>query len=72
MLRGKSARQTPPEQPELIPQLLTVRQVAQRLAISRAKAYALVESGRLPAIRIDRSVRVSSTALKLWLDQISA
>lgn len=71
MPRNNTAKSAQQETSE-IPQLLTVRQVAERLAISRAKAYALVESGRLPAIRIDRSVRVSSTALKLWLDQISA
>lgn len=66
-------RNTPAQEgPEPIPQLLTVLQVAQALAISRAKAYALVESGRLPCIRIDRSVRVSVTALNRWLQQQSA
>lgn len=58
--------------PETIPQLLSVLQVARALSISRAKAYALVESGRLPCIRIDRSVRVSVTALNRWLQQQSA
>ena len=54
-----------------IPQLLTIHQVAQRLAISPAKACALVWSGRLPAIRIDRSVRISAVVLKLWIEQMS-
>jgi excisionase family DNA binding protein len=54
-----------------IPQLLTIHQVAERLAISPAKAYSLVWSGRLPAIRIDRSVRVSAAVLKLWIEQMS-
>lgn len=60
------------ETPETVPQFLTVVQVAQVLAISRAKAYTLVESGRLPCIRIDRCVRVSVVALNRWLEQQSA
>lgn len=60
------------EAPETVPQFLTVMQVARALAISRAKAYTLVESGRLPCIRIDRSVRVSVVALNRWLEQLSA
>jgi excisionase family DNA binding protein len=32
--------------------LLTVREIQNRLRVSRACVYALIESGRLPAIRI--------------------
>jgi excisionase family DNA binding protein len=42
--------------------------VAQRLAISRAAAYRLVRSGRLPAIRVGETWRVLRADFDAYLD----
>jgi excisionase family DNA binding protein len=44
-------------------QLLTVREVAARLRVSRATAYRLVQAGALPALRVSNSIRIPATAL---------
>jgi excisionase family DNA binding protein len=44
-------------------QLLTVREVAARLRVSRATVYRLVQAGALPAIRVSNSIRVPAQAL---------
>ena len=44
--------------------LLTIPEVATRLALSRAKVYQILNSGKLKAIKIDRSRRVSNEALE--------
>ncbi len=38
--------------------LLTGTEVAQRLRISRAKVYWLIQRGELPSVRMGRNVRV--------------
>jgi excisionase family DNA binding protein len=38
--------------------LLTVSEVSSMLRVSKSKAYSLMKSGELPAVRIGRSVRV--------------
>ena len=52
--------------------LLTIPEVAKSLKLSRAKVYSLL-AGRspngIPVIRLGRSVRVSATALKQWVDE---
>lgn len=52
--------------------LLTVREVAALLGLSRSKVYLMALSGDLPVVRIGRSVRVSQDALASWLAQRSA
>jgi excisionase family DNA binding protein len=51
--------------------LLTVAEVAERLRLSRWSVYRLIESGRVPAIRLGSGVmspiRVSETELAEWL-----
>jgi len=50
------------------PRLLRMNEVAERLAISRSKAYQLVSEGRLPgAMRVGSSLRVSAAALDAWI-----
>ena len=44
-------------------QLLTVREVAARLRVSRATVYRLVQSGALPVLRVSNSIRVPEDAL---------
>jgi excisionase family DNA binding protein len=44
-------------------QLLTVREVAARLRVSRATVYRLVQAGALPVLRISNSIRIPEGAL---------
>lgn len=52
--------------------LMTIPEVAKSLKLSRGKVYSLL-AGRspngIPVIRLGRSVRVSPTALKQWVDE---
>ena len=47
---------------------LKVPEVAEFLRIARGRAYELVASGDIPAVKIDRSVRVSRRDLERWLE----
>jgi excisionase family DNA binding protein len=48
--------------------LLRIPEVAARLNISRARAYELVRTGRIPAVRITpRQIRVDPTRLEAWI-----
>jgi len=47
--------------------LYKARQVAMLLGISRSQAYAMMSTGRLPIVRIGRSVRVPKAALIEWI-----
>ena len=49
--------------------LLRVDEAAGRLGISRARAYALVQSGELPSVRLGRSLRVPVRQLDEWVDE---
>ncbi len=49
----------------LLPErLLTIRDVAARLGVCRATAYAMVERGELPVVRIGSAVRVHPADLQ--------
>ncbi|BBL79468.1 excisionase [Rubrobacter xylanophilus] len=47
---------------------LKVPEVAEVLRIARSRAYELVASGEIPAVRIGRSVRVSRKELDRWVE----
>ena len=49
-------------------QLLTVRETAQRLRISRYLTYELVARGELPAFRLGRAIRIRRDALDSWIE----
>ncbi len=51
--------------------LLRVGEVAEMLSVARSKAYAMVQSGELPSVRLGRSVRVVSAALFEYVDRLS-
>lgn len=52
--------------------LLRVEVAAERLAVSRATLYRLIQRGELPTIRIGSAVRVPVSAIERWLaDQIA-
>ena len=48
-------------------ELLTIREVARRTALSRSKIYEMVTAGQIPAISIGRSRRVRAAALDEWI-----
>ena len=49
--------------------LLNVAEVQQLTGLGRTKAYALVESGEIPSIRIGRARRVPYSALLQWIQR---
>jgi excisionase family DNA binding protein len=49
--------------------LMRVEEAAAMLAISRARAYSLVQSGVIPSIRLGRSLRVPVRQLREWVEQ---
>ena len=48
---------------------LTLREMQEMLSIGRTKAWQLVASGEVPAVKIGRSVRVSRRELERWLEE---
>jgi excisionase family DNA binding protein len=48
---------------------LTLREMQEMLSIGRTKAWQLVASGEVPAVKIGRSVRVSRKELEQWLEE---
>jgi excisionase family DNA binding protein len=53
-------------------QLLTLPQVAERLAVPETYAYELARQNRLPVIRLGKYVRVSAGEFEKWLAQQSS
>lgn len=49
--------------------MLTVRELAERLRISRASAYLLCRQAGFPAVRIGGQIRVPVVELENWLAQ---
>lgn len=47
--------------------VLTVKQVSDFLQISKAKIYLMIQSGKLPYIRLERNVRIWQSDLINWL-----
>lgn len=58
---------TGPRQQNPSPQLLTVAEVAERLAISERTARRLIKSGELVTHRIGRAVRISEADLAAYV-----
>jgi excisionase family DNA binding protein len=50
-------------------QLLTLPQVAERLAVPETYAYELARQNRLPVVRLGKYVRVPAEELERWLSQ---
>ena len=49
--------------------LLTVKEAAKLLLISRNLAYELVAQGRLPHVRLGRVIRIPRHALETWINE---
>ena len=52
--------------------LLRPGEAAEVLGIGRSRAYALIAAGVIPSIRIGKSVRVPSDALREWVEKMAA
>lgn len=48
----------------VVSRMLTVREVAEELAVCRATVYALLERGELERVWIGRSIRISAASLE--------
>ena len=49
--------------------LLKASEVAELLNVSRAMSYHLMQSGQIPVVRINRSVRVRPDDLRSFIEQ---
>ena len=47
-----------------LPRLMTVREVAERLRLSRSKVYELINLRELRTVKIGRCVRIPETAVR--------
>ena len=65
--RGEVGDREPADLPPPRP-LLSVRQVAELLGVSRASVYKLVERGELAHVRISNAIRVRPVDLERWLE----
>ena len=52
--------------------LLTVKEVAHRLSMSRAACYPIVMRGEIESVMIGRSRRIPINALEKYIDQLRA
>lgn len=55
--------------PDYEPKLISLNELQEILGIGRTKAYDLVASGELPAVRIGRIIRVDVRDVANWLEQ---
>ena len=53
---------------KLSEKVLTVRELALFLRISKASAYALIREGKIEGIRVGRSIRIPSNNLDRFLE----
>jgi putative molybdopterin biosynthesis protein len=49
-------------------QMLTMREVADRLGVSLQRAYEMGRAGLLPIVRMGRQIRVEETRLMSWIE----
>ncbi len=49
--------------------MLTVKEVAERLSISRSLAYRMIRSGEIPSYRIANCRRVSESDLEAYIER---
>ena len=58
--------------PSALPSILTVKEVADILRVSKWQVYALVKSGELGAVRLGRSIRVPRRVIDGLLNECSS
>jgi excisionase family DNA binding protein len=52
--------------------LLTIRQVQERLQLNRDRVYAMVRSGQIPSVRIGGGIRIPRPAYERWVESLAA
>jgi excisionase family DNA binding protein len=52
------------------PKLLSLNEVSERTALSRSTIYREIESGRLVAVKIGKSVRVTDSELRRYIESL--
>lgn len=50
--------------------LLRPGEVAEMTGVGKSKCYELIATGEIPSVRIGRSVRVPSDALRRWINEL--
>jgi excisionase family DNA binding protein len=53
----------------MIPELLTPKDLARTLKVSKQAVYAWVEGGKIPFIRIEKCIRFDPEEIKEWLKE---
>lgn len=53
-------------------EMLRARDVARIFRVSEPQAYAMMSAGKIPTVRLGRSVRVSRKQLERWIEEQSA
>jgi len=51
-----------------LPQIMTVPEAADYLKLSKSKVYNLIQTGKMPHLRIGRNVRIRQADLLKWLE----
>jgi len=67
-MRKRKPPETPSTQLLLLPQLLTIPEVAAMLKIGRTKVYDLIKTDSLPVVQIGSAKRVPVASLNEWLE----
>jgi len=49
--------------------LLTATEAAEAIGVGRTRIYELLASGQIPSVKIGRSVRVPTEALRRWIKE---
>jgi excisionase family DNA binding protein len=52
------------------PKLLSLTEVGERTALSRSTLYREIEAGRLTAVKIGKSVRVTDSELRRYIESL--
>jgi excisionase family DNA binding protein len=66
---GAQADQSQVSTPESEPELLRVSEAAKMLGVGNTTLWALIQHGELPSIRIGRSRRIPTRALRQWIEE---
>ncbi len=51
------------------PLLVTIKEAAETLSVSRSTIYRLIDSGKLLAVRVASAPRIPATALRRFVEQ---
>ncbi len=49
--------------------ILTIRETAEYLKLSKSKVYLMVQQGEIPHLKMGKSVRIRMSDLQEWLEQ---